>query len=198
MYIIGLTGGISCGKSAVAYNLRRFHHATTLDIDQVTHWLLKPGGELFDAYVRHFGNGVVQNNGELNRRFIGEIIFKQPDEREWINSVSHPILLNKARDFLVDCSDAGAKLVVLEVPLLFEAGWQSMFDEIWAVFIPRHIQIERLMARDKLTEQQALRRIKAQMPVKEICRRADVTIKNLGNYHEMRRKVKKAIRGRKF
>ena len=198
MYIIGLTGGISCGKSAVAYTLRRFHHATTLDIDNVTNWLIKPGGELFDAYVRHFGNYVVTKEGELNRRLIGEIIFNHPDEREWINSVAHPILLNKARDFLVDCADSGAKLAVIEVPLLFEAGWQFLFDEIWAVYIPRHTQIERLMARDNLTEQQALRRIKSQMPVKEICRRADVVIKNLGNYHEMRRKVKKAIRGRKF
>ena len=198
MFIIGLTGGISCGKSAIAYNLRRYHRATTLDIDQVTNWLTKPGGELFDIYVRHFGSGVVQNNGELNRRLIGEIIFNQPDEREWINSVSHPILLNKARDFLVDCADAGAGLVAIEVPLLFEAGWQSIFDEIWAVFTPRHVQIERLMARDKLTEQQALRRINAQMPVKEICARADVKLKNLGNYHEMRRRVRQAMRGRKF
>ena len=198
MYIIGLTGGISCGKSAVSYNLRRFHYATTLDIDQVTYWLLRPGGELFDIYVRHFGNGVVQNNGELNRRLIGEIIFNQPDEREWINSVAHPILLNKARDFLVECSVAGASLVVLEVPLLFEAGWQHLFDEIWAVHIPKKIQIERLMARDKLTEQQALARIKAQMPVKEICKRADVTIENLGGYQKIRRKVRKAIRGRIF
>lgn len=198
MYIIGLTGGISCGKSAVAYILRRFYRATTLDIDQVTNWLLKPGGELFDAYVRHFGNYVVTSNGVLNRRLISEIIFNHPDEREWINSVSHPVLLNKARDFLVDCADAGTKLVVLEVPLLFEAGWEHLFDEIWAVYVTRHTQIERLMARDKLTEQQALRRIKSQMPVKEICRRADVKIKNLGGYHEMRRKVHQAMRGKKF
>lgn len=198
MYIIGLTGGISSGKSAVAYILRRFYHATTLDIDQVTDWLLKPGGELFDAYVRHFGNYVVTSNGVLNRRLISEIIFNHPDERQWINSVSHPILLNKARDFLVDCADAGTNLVVLEVPLLFEAGWEHLFDEIWAVYVTRHTQIERLMARDKLTEQQALRRIKSQMPVKEICRRADVKIKNLGGYPEIRRKVHKAMRGKKF
>ena len=198
MYIIGLTGGISCGKSAVAYILRRFYHATTLDIDQVTDWLLKPGGELFDAYVRHFGSYVVTQSGKLNRRLIGEIIFNHSDERKWINSVSHPVLLNKARDFLVDCSEAGTSLAVLEVPLLFEAGWENLFDEIWAIYTTRHTQIERLMARDNLTEQQALRRIKSQMPVKEICARADVKIKNLGGYHEMRRKVHKVMRGRKF
>lgn len=198
MYIIGLTGGISCGKSAVAENLRRYCHATTLDIDQVTHWLLKSGGELFDVYVRHFGNRVVTSEGELDRRLIGEIIFNNPDEREWINSVAHPILLNKARDFLVDCADAGAGLVVLEVPLLFEAGWQHLFDEIWAVYTPQQVQMQRLMSRDKLTEQQALARINAQMSSEEICARADVKIKNLGGYREIRRRVNKALRGRKF
>ena len=69
-----------------------------------------------------------------SHRLIGEIIFNHPDEREWINSVAHPILLNYARQFLVDCCEAGARLVVLEVPLLFEAGWEHLFDEIWVVY----------------------------------------------------------------
>jgi dephospho-CoA kinase len=198
LYIIGLTGGISCGKSAVAYILRRHCGATTLDIDNVTQWLTEPGGELFDVYVRHFGGYVVKDTGYLNRRLIGEIIFNHPDEREWINSVSHPILLNKARDFLVDCQESGARLVALEVPLLFEAGWEHLFDEIWAVYTKKQTQLLRLMTRDNLTKQQALTRINAQMSSEEIRERADVKIKNLGNYHQVRRKVFQAIRGRKF
>lgn len=198
MYIIGLTGGISCGKSAVAETLQRYCGAVTLDIDQITRWLLEPGGALFDVYVRHFGKYVVTREGTLNRRLIGEIIFNHPDERAWINSVAHPVLLNKARDFLVDCSEVGAGLVVLEIPLLFEAGWEFLFDEIWAVYTSRQAQISRLMMRDKLTMQQALSRINAQMPVKEICRRADVKIKNFGGYRVIRRQVFAALRGRKF
>lgn len=198
MYIIGLTGGIACGKSAVAETLRRYCGAVTLDIDQITHWLLEPGGALFDIYVRHFGGYVVTREGTLNRRLIGEIIFNHPDEREWINSVAHPILLNKARDFLVDCMEVGAGLVVLEVPLLFEAGWEFLFDEIWAVYTKKQTQIWRLMMRDNLTKQQAMSRINAQMPVQEICKRADVKIKNLGGYSVVRRRVLAALRGRKF
>lgn len=198
MYIIGLTGGISCGKSAVADILRYRCGAVTLDIDKVTRLLLEPGGELFDIYVRHFGSYVLTREGFLNRRLIGEIIFNHPDEREWINSVAHPILLNKARDFLVECSEAGARLVVMEVPLLFEAGWEHLFDEIWAVTIKRSTQIRRLMSRDKLTKQQAVTRINAQMPLEEIRKRADVRIRNLGNSVFIRRQVFDALRGRKF
>ncbi len=198
MYIIGLTGGIACGKSAVAETLRRYFGAVTLDIDQVTHQLLQPGGLLFEMYVRHFGNEILTPEGTLNRKVISEIIFSHPNERAWINSVAHPILLQKARDFLVECSEAGKRLVVLEVPLLFEAGWENLFDEIWAVYVPFQFQISRLMARDKLTEQQALARIKAQMKPKELCARADVKIRNVGGYRKVRRRVQAALRGRTF
>ena len=198
MYIIGLTGGISCGKSAVAWIFRRYFKATTLDIDTVTHMLLEPGGELFEIYVRHFGSYIVTREGILNKRLIGEIIFNHPDERQWINSVAHPILLNHARQFLVDCAEVGARLVVLEVPLLFEAGWEHLFDEIWAVYIPRNLQIQRLMARDKLTLQQARTRIDSQMSTNEIRARADVAIKNQGYNKAIRRQVLRAMRGRIF
>lgn len=197
MYIIGLTGGISCGKSSIAETLRRYFGAVTLDIDQITRWLIQPGGELFDIYVRHFGEKIVCN-GQLNRKLIGEIIFNNPDERKWINSVAHPILLQKARDFLVDCSESGVGLVVLEVPLLFEAGWEHLFDEIWAVGTKRELQIKRLMIRDKLTEKQALARINAQISMEEMFSRADVQILNIGGYANNRRQVKAALRGRIF
>ena len=198
MYINGLTGGIACGKSAIAETLRRHFGAVTLDIDKVTHQLLQPGGTLFELYMRHFGKQIVTAAGKLNRKLIGEIIFNNPAERDWINSVAHPILLQRARDFLVDCSQVGAGLVVLEVPLLFEAGWEPLFDEIWAAYTLPQYQLERLMRRDKLTEEQALARIKAQMPVEEICARADVTIRNVGGYNKVKRQVRAALRGRIF
>lgn len=198
MYIIGLTGGISCGKSAVAETLRRYFGAVTLDIDKITRWLLQPGGELFDVYVRHFGKKILTEDGTLDRKLIGEIIFNDVNERQWINSVAHPILLQKARDFLVECSQIGARLVVLEVPLLFEAGWEFLFDEIWAVYTRRDLQFYRLMVRDNLTEEQAMARINAQMPLSEICARADVKIFNIGGYKKIRQRVTKALRGRTF
>lgn len=198
MYIIGLTGGISCGKSSVAESLRRYYKALTLDIDEVTHWLSEPGGELFEIYVRHFGRKIVNDAGGLNKKAIGEIIFNNPAERAWINSVAHPILLNRARDFLVESCEVGAGLVVVEVPLLFEAGWQHLFDEIWAVYTKRQLQIKRLMHRDKLTKEEALARINVQMTREEICSRADVVIRNVGGYVETRAQIATALNGRIF
>lgn len=187
MYIIGLTGSIACGKSSVAWQLRKMG-ATTFDVDEMTRWLNMPGGALFELYVRHFGNKVVSADGSLDRKLIGEIIFNKPDERAWVNSATHPLLLNRTRDFLVECLETGTPLVVLEVPLLFEAGWEILCDEVWAVRVSRDVQISRLMARDKLTETQALARINAQMSSDEICARADFVIVNEGN-------VRRQIRG---
>ncbi len=193
MYIIGLTGGIACGKSAVAFELRRYG-AATLDIDTVTHELLMPGGLLFDTYVDHFGSYIVSPEGLLNKKLIGEIIFNDENERRWINSVAHPVLLNRVRDFLVESSENGKRLAVLEVPLLFDVGWEKFVDETWAVFVSRSRQIWRLTQRDGITLQQALVRLNAQMSTKEIRKRADVVIKNDdGPRSKLRRQIKAAL-----
>ncbi len=198
MYIIGLTGGIACGKSAVAESLRRNYSAITFDIDEVTHWLSEPGGELFEIYVRHFGKNIITDTGVLNKKLIGEIIFNNPAERKWINSVAHPILLNYARQFLVECQENGAGMVVLEVPLLFEAGWEHLFDEIWLVYTKRQLQIKRLMYRDCLTKEEALARINSQMTREEMCSRANVIIRNVKGRIEVSEQIRAAIKGRIF
>ena len=182
MFIIGLTGGIACGKSAVADEFRNYG-AATLDIDRITHRLLKPGGELFSTYVQHFGEKIINEEGKLDRKAVGEIIFKNVNERQWINSVAHPVILNRVRDFLVKCSERGDALVILEIPLLFEAGWEFLVDETWAVYVSRKMQFWRLMNRDKITREQAKIRIDAQMSPEEIAKRADVAIDNNKKSH---------------
>lgn len=196
MLIIGLTGGIACGKSAVAQELEKLG-AKTLDIDKITHKLLAPGGQLFDIYVAHFGEDIIDWEGNLDRAEIAEIIFNNEDERGWINSVAHPILLNCARDFLIDCQNNGVALVVLEVPLLFEVGWEFLFDEIWAIHVSPSTQIWRILQRDKITKTQALARINAQMPVNEICARADFVINNRSSKRsKVQRQIRERLKGR--
>ena len=182
MFIIGLTGGIACGKSAVADEFRNYG-AVTFDIDRVTQRLLKPGGELFSTYVQHFGESILNEEGRLNKKAIGEIIFSNIEERKWINSVAHPVLLNHTRDFLVKCSERGDALVILEIPLLFEVGWEFLVDETWAVYVTKKKQIWRLMQRDGFTREQAEIRINAQMSPEEIAARADVVIYNNNKSH---------------
>ena len=177
MYIIGLTGGIACGKSAIAETFKKFG-AITFDIDRETHKLLQCGGELYSDYVRHFGDMILDAEGQINKKIVADIIFNNESERLWVNSVAHPVLLNRTRDFLVDCSEKGVKLVVLEIPLLFEAGWEFLVDEIWAVYVNDCKQFWRLMQRDGITREQAAIKISAQMPAKEIAARADIAINN--------------------
>ena len=188
MYIIGLTGGIACGKSSVAEIFRRFG-AKTFDVDRETHKLLQCGGQLYSAYVQRFGNIIVEEDGQLNRKLVAEIIFNNESERLWINSVAHPILLNRTRDFLVDCAENGVKLVVLEIPLLFEAGWEFLVDEVWAVYVNISKQRWRLMRRDGLNWEQASTKINAQMSAKEIADRADVVINNHRPGSQVRKQV---------
>ena len=196
MFIIGLTGGISCGKSAIAFELKKNCGAITFDVDEETKKLLQPGEEFFNDYVKHFGEQIICRNGQINTKIVREIIFHDEDERQWINSVTHPILLNRTRQFLVDCQERGENLVVLEIPLLFEAGWENLFDEIWAAYLPHELQLQRLILRDKITPAQAVARINSQMPVKEICRRADVVIKNHNSFSDLQKQILKAMNGR--
>ena len=177
MYIVGVTGGIASGKSTVVYEFERLG-AKILDVDKITRELLKSGGELFNAYVRHFGDVVLDADGNLDKKIVADIIFNNEAERLWVNSVAHPILLNRTRDFLVDCAEQGIFLVVLEVPLLYEAGWESLVDEVWAVYINKGKQVFRLMKRNQIDKQQALARIESQIPSREVAARADVVLRN--------------------
>ena len=187
MYIIGVTGGIASGKSAIGYELKKLG-AKILDVDKITRELLKSGGELFNAYVRHFGEIILDADGNLDKKIVADIIFNNEAERLWVNSVAHPILLNRTRDFLVDCAAQGIFLVVLEVPLLYEAGWEFLVDEVWAVYVDEDTQIFRLTKRDGITEEQARVRIHSQMSSKEIAERADVAICNNQNSRDKLRK----------
>ncbi len=183
MIILALTGSIASGKSSVAFFLRKFFNAKTLDIDSVTHKLLEPGNILYNLYLHHFGEKILSQDAQLDRRKVADIIFANKNERLWINSVAHPILLDKARNFLLDCQNNSVPFVVLEVPLLFDAGWQSLFDQIWCVYIPYFVQIQRLMARDRLSYPQALRRIQSQLSTKRLIRKSHVAIRNFGPKH---------------
>ena len=181
MIILGLTGSIASGKSSVAFSLRKYFNAKTLDIDDVTHQLIAPNQILYDLYLHHFGCHILNDDFSINKKKVADIIFNDKHERQWINSVAHPILLDHARNFLVDCQAAHLPFVALEVPLLFDAGWQNLFDQIWCVYVPFDIQIQRLMARDQLTYLQARRRIKSQYPVKRLIKKSHVAIRNFGS-----------------
>lgn len=177
MHIIGLTGGIACGKSSVS-DILAFYGATIIDIDQIAHNLSKPGKKIFNVYLSHFGERILSENGTLNRRAIADIIYNDPTERAWINETSHPILHTALIEEMEICFDYGVNFLVLEIPLLFEAGWDDLADENWVVILNHQLQVKRLMRRDRLSRTKAELRIGAQMSQDERIARADVVIDN--------------------
>ncbi len=177
MYIIGITGGIACGKSTVSNELSKYG-VKIINVDSIAHWQMKPGGKIFNAYINHFGKDILDSAGLIDRRKVAAIVFNDSDQLSWINNAAHPILLNLVRDRLVKYQRKSITLVALDVPLLFEAGWENECDQIWVVSLDRDKQIQRLMQRNHLSKEEAETRINAQMDNDEKIRRADLVIDN--------------------
>ncbi|MBP3723046.1 MAG: dephospho-CoA kinase [Selenomonadaceae bacterium] len=193
MKILGLTGGIATGKSAVSRMLQKLG-ANIIDTDIIAHNLAEIGEPLYTAYVEHFGEGVKLENGELNRAEIAKRIYENEEERKWINSVAHPLIQAKVEEEISRLKDLGETNAVIEVPLLFEIGWQKFADVVWVVYVSKETQCERLQMRDHIDEAAALAKINAQMPIDEKKELADVVINNEYHYYKVKNEVKKAWR----
>ncbi len=198
MKIIGLTGGIACGKSTVSKALRALG-ACIIDADALAHELSQPNQALFNAYVQRFGMAIVTPGGTLDRAAIARLIFTDPTMRAEVEKISHPLIRRAVEERLRMAKKEQKRAAVLDVPLLFEAGWDALADEVWVVALPPEEQLTRLLARDKtMSEGEARARIAAQMPLAEKCARADVVIDNSGTKEETRDYVGKLWEERIF
>lgn len=175
MKIIGLTGGIACGKSTVSAYLKQ-KGAYIIDGDAIAKELSVPGKSIWKAYVEHFGDKILNSDKTLNRRLIGQIVFTDESEKMWMNNTMHPLIKQAIIEKIEKYKQDKVKVVVLDIPLLYEANWDKFADEVWVVRIDKQLQIERIQNRDKLTQKEAISRIEAQMPVEEKAKRADVVI----------------------
>ena len=152
MKIIGLTGGIACGKSSVSAILKQ-KGAAVIDADKISHSLAEPGGMLYEMYVQHFGKDVLQD-GVLDRGKIADIIYTDPKEKEWIDSKSHPVIAcEMAKQLNAAMAESSAPAVILDVPLLFESGWQKYSDVVRTVSAKMDVQIERIINRDGISRE---------------------------------------------
>lgn len=186
MKIIGLTGGIACGKSTVSKVLRTLG-AAIIDADALAHELAQPKQPIFNVYVERFGREVVTVDGTLDRAAVARRVFADPVVRAEVDAVTHPLIRTAAEERLRAAELEQKRAAVLDVPLLFEAGWDTLADETWVVALPEEEQMARLLARDKtMCESEARARIAAQMPLREKCARADVVIDNSGTKEEVR------------
>jgi len=177
MYIIGLTGGIASGKSTVSGMLAQLG-AYIINADEIARVVVMPNQPAWFDIVAHFGNGVLLPDGTINRRVLGEKIFKDKAERQYLERITHPYIEEQVHKSIAYAKLIGERIVVLDVPLLLEVGWQKEVDSIWVVYVEEKVQLSRLIARNQLTHRQAMDRISSQMSLADKVKQADRVIDN--------------------
>ena len=187
--VVGVTGGIATGKSAVVEQFRQLG-AAVISADELAREIVRPGEEALVRLVARFGQDILQADGTLDRKALAEIIFADPAARQDLNQITHPAIARLAAARIASLQRQGEALVIYEAPLLFEAGAESRVDRVLVVTAPVEVQRRRLMARDGLDDQAAQARIAAQMPLADKVRRADFVVENAGSIDELATQVR--------
>lgn len=193
MIKIGLTGGISSGKSTVSEYLNQKYGVTIIDADRIAYEITEPHKELWEEYVKRYGNDkVLLADGTLNRRAVANIVFSSAEEQKWMDSVAIPLIEDKVSRQIKEYEKKGEKAVIIDAPLLFEKGWEYMADSIWVVYVNPETQLKRLMKRNNYDEKTAKMRIASQMSLEIKKEKADVVIDNSGTLEEAIKQVDEA------
>ncbi|ADY56453.1 Dephospho-CoA kinase [Syntrophobotulus glycolicus DSM 8271] len=179
MLKIGLTGGIGTGKSSVAQWFAG-KGVPVFDADRAVHEILL-SKEFTQKIAGEFGGQYIENH-TVDRRALADLVFKNKEDRIRLERLIHPLVLKNMLQFCLDSERKGHKIAVLDVPLLFEAGWEKYADEVWVVYIPQELQLERIVSRDKVPVEEAERRIKAQIPIGEKIKKAARIIENIEDW----------------
>lgn len=201
-YLIGLTGNIACGKSAVLVALAE-HGAATIDADRVVHALMEPGETVWAAVRDTFGPAVMTEDGRIDRRALGAIVFADRAQLARLEGLTHPAVRTWIVARLAAFVREGVRVAVVDAIRLYEGGWAERCNETWVVTCDPALQLARLMARNNFSEAEARQRIAAQPPQAEKVARADVVIDNSGMLEATRAQVDaawarlpRAVRGR--
>ena len=188
-FVLGLTGGIACGKSHVAAELRALG-VPVLDADAISRALTAPGGEALPAVRAAFGDGVFDGDA-LNRRALGQVVFQDEVARARLEAIIHPLVIARIRR---ETEASGADIVGWDVPLLYETGMDAYCDEVWCVYVTEQEQLRRVIRRDRLDQAGAQARMDSQMPLAEKKRRAAHRISTMGSRAATRHHVRSLLR----
>ena len=177
MLVIGLTGSIGTGKSEAARQLEILG-ASIISADQVGHEAYTPNTEAWEQVVAAFGDDILQDDKDIDRRKLGAIVFSDPSQLEKLNAIMHPRMARMVSDKIEVLRGQGVKVVVVEAALLFEAGWDTLVEEVWVTDSSEDIVVGRLKERNGLSEEEAKKRINSQMNRAERIERSDFLIDN--------------------
>lgn len=176
--LIGLTGGIATGKTTVANYLSDRYGFPILDADIYAKEAVEVDSPIFQEIVKRYGSEIQLENRALNRTKLGDIIFNDHEEKKWLEAQIHPYVRKRFEEVIESLDN---QIIILSIPLLIEANLTHLVSEIWVVYCDVKQQIQRLQQRNKLTEEQAIARIKNQLPLTEKITRADVVLDNSGS-----------------
>ena len=188
MFVIGLTGGIGTGKTYVSGVLKD-SGAAIVNADLLGHEVYAPQSEGWHAVVDTFGEQIVADNGEIDRRALGGIVFSDENALLQLNAIMHPRIYALAEQRLNALAGRGENTAVLEAALLIEAKWTPLVDEVWVTVSPEADIIARLQERNNMDEDTARSRINSQMPQSERVQHADVVLENAGSLEELSAKI---------
>lgn len=188
-FVLGVTGGIACGKTTVVKMLEE-RGAEVIDFDLIAREIVEPGKPAWRDIVGCFGEGILRADGSLDRERLSDLIFRDPERRRELEGFTHPRIdaefVRRVRDIGRRDPDA---VIQADIPLLIEIGLQRLFHRILVVYVPREVQIERLVLRDGISREKAEDILRAQMPIDEKTSHADFVIHNEGSLAETERQV---------
>jgi dephospho-CoA kinase len=192
VHLFGLTGGIASGKSAVAARLRE-RGVPVIDADQLAREAVLPGTSALAQIVKTFGEDILLGDGSLDRKKLGQIVFADEEKRKQLNAIVHPAvsMLTFARS--KELRDEGEALVAYEAALIVENGLADAFRPLVVVSAPDRVQIQRMISRDHITEDEAKARLRAQMPLAEKIAKADYVIENTGTIADVERRTDEVL-----
>lgn len=185
--IIGITGGIASGKSTVVAEIKKYGYQV-IDADRVVHELQAKGGKLYQALCNGFGSEILQENGELDRKKLGQLIFSSKDMLEKSSHLQNGIIreeLARRRDELAKTQD----VFFMDIPLLIEHDYMEWFDDIWLVHLDEKTQLERLVMRNHFSKEEAKKRMASQMSTEAKKPYADKLLDNSGDLTELKAQI---------
>ncbi|MBE5660828.1 dephospho-CoA kinase [Staphylococcus sp. SS21] len=189
--VIGLTGGIASGKSTVSELLTVFGFKV-VDADKAARKAVEKGSKGLAQVRETFGEEAIDENGEMDRRYMGDLIFNQPEKRLELNAIVHPIVREIMEDEKNEYLNQGFN-VIMDIPLLYENELENTVDEVWVVYTSESIQMDRLMQRNDLSLEDAKARVYSQISIDKKSRMADHVIDNLGDKLELKQNLERLL-----
>lgn len=189
--VIGLTGGIASGKSTVS-ELSSVFGFKVVDADKAAREAVKKGSKGLAQVREVFGDEAIDENGEMNRRYMGDLVFNHPEKRLELNAIIHPIVRDIMEEEKQEYLKQGYN-VIMDIPLLFENELENTVDEVWVVYTSESIQMDRLMQRNNLSLEDAKARVYSQISIDKKSRMADHVIDNLGDKLELKQNLERLL-----